>query len=314
MADDTDETPRILIADDDSDIRAVLSKMVEPLGANLIEAEDGRQALTILKKQRVDVIICDLMMPRMSGMMLLHSLLEQGFHVPFILVTGYSDKDSAIQALRLGAFDYLEKPLHASDLQPVVVEALKLSAQQRILRRVVESQGMHNTLGSTDHLAEFQIMKMRTFRATDTSPAPLQHDAAEGWDDLKDLFLQEARPQLIFSESATRDLAASPNVAHGLAFVLRLVQSIRLAAESIRLTDVSAFTWSLEAMVSGLRRQPASLNPEHVTLMIEAHHVIGRMLEQLGDPRTLAIRGRIQAVEEALRAQSGPSQQRKKAS
>ena len=103
--------PLVLVVDDDVATRHAIVSMIIPIGINPLEAGSGRQALNVMKKQRVDLVISDLVMPNMSGMMLLHSMLEQGLHVPFIMTTGFGDKDSAIQALRLGAFDFLRNRL-----------------------------------------------------------------------------------------------------------------------------------------------------------------------------------------------------------
>jgi CheY-like chemotaxis protein len=278
MVDAPDKTPTVLVVDDSPEIRQYIAKVIVPLGVNVAEASNGRQALSIIKKQTVDVVISDLIMPRMSGLMLLHSMLEQGCHVPFILVTGFSDKDSAIQALRLGAFDYLEKPVHETELQPVVQEALRVSREQRALA-ATPPQGVQVNAN-----AELLIMKMRTFRFKgETFDNAITRDTTGQWHDLRDLFVQEAEPQLVFSESALRALAGAEQKARELGFVLRVVQAVRIAAEGIRLNDVAEFAWSIESTLAELKHHPEKLTPAHAQLLGDANAVLRAKVVALGD-------------------------------
>ncbi len=110
----------ILLVDDESEIRDIMGILVSSLGCDFLEAGDGEEALEVLKKEHVDVIISDIMMPRMSGMTLLKILREEGNSDPFIFVTAYPSKDTTVQALRLGAFDFIEKPFDAEEIKQVV--------------------------------------------------------------------------------------------------------------------------------------------------------------------------------------------------
>jgi FixJ family two-component response regulator len=296
------DTDTVLVVDDDNDARAVISRMVAPAGVNVIEAANGRQALSILKKTKVSVVISDLVMPRMSGLMLLHSLLEQGHQVPFILITGYSDKDSAIQALRLGAFDYLEKPLHETDLLSVLNEALLVSHEQAALLAVV--RGANETLGlaPADRTAEFQIMRMRTFRFKgETYDYTVSRDNVRNWHDLKELFVHEAEPQLVFSDGCLKSLLTSENLGHDLGFVLRVIQSIRQASEATRLNDIAQFAWALEANVAALKLAPCRLSPDRVQLLVDANGVLQKKVAALADQGAHELLKRLDDETERLR-------------
>ena len=293
----------ILIVDDDEDTRGILVRMVGGLGINVLEAGHGREALAILKKQKVDVVLSDLVMPQMSGIMLLHSMVEQGHHMPFILITGFSDKDSAIQALRLGAFDYLEKPVHETDLLSVLGEALKVGREQVLLVHQVEARGSPLQAGGIDRSAEVAIMKMRTFRFKgETHDYTISRGNTETWHDLKMLFIDEAQQQLVFSEGALADLLKNPEtLARDLGFVLRVVQSVRMASEAIRLTDIAEMAWSLESAIAAVKHVPSDMTAEHVSLMVCANRILHAKVTSLADRLSTDIQKSLDQLTESLR-------------
>lgn len=299
-------TPTILIVDDDDLARSIVAEAVTELGVNIVEAENGRAALSILKKQPVNLVISDLIMPKMSGLMLLHSLLEQGRHLPFILVTSYSDKDSAVQALRLGAFDYLEKPIDVADLQSVVKEAIQASHEQQHLITIMNTHASQSM--ESFALAEMQILRMRTFRAKHGEfNGPVEKGNINNWQDLRNLFVSEAEQQLIFCSGAIKSLTTSDSRAQELGYVLRIVQSIRLASEAIRLTDISEFTWSLELCIAALKSNPTALTNETVALLQSAVSTLATKVSALLSTDTISILARLEETTAQLRAGTIPA-------
>lgn len=289
----------VLLVDDSADIRSILARIIQPLGVNVIEASNGRQALSILKKQRIDVVLSDLVMPRMSGLMLLHSMLEQGHQMPFILVTGFSDIDSAIQALRLGAFDYFEKPVHDTDLVPTMREALKVSHEQRQLLAALQRPKGSNV---ADAGAEMQIMKMRALRYRQgTTDFPVSQGQTSSWNDLRDLFVQEAGPQLVFAEAALKDLLKSESPAQEIAFVLRVIQTLRLAGESLRLNDLAEFAWSLESAIAAYKANAAALTPAVVDMLVAANDVLKDKVAALDLAHVRSLQQQLDTAAERLR-------------
>jgi FixJ family two-component response regulator len=295
------EAPQtILIVDDDNDTRAVIAKVLEPLGVAMVEAATGRAALNILKQQEIDVVVSDLVMPRMSGMMLLHSMLEQGFSMPFVRTTGFSDKDSAIQALRLGAFDYLEKPFDETDMQSVVAEALRVSREQRRLRGLRRSDAND---ADGRRAAEVQVIKIRALRESPDEPRssePPSAGADRTWRELRDMFVQEAEPQLVFCEASLKAAVERESAARELAFALRVMQSVRVAAESLRISDVAGFAWSLESALAACKVTPESMTPDTVALLLEANGKLRARVTALGDRDTLGVQDRLDELTAAL--------------
>src|SRR5437870_4081166 len=100
----------VLIVDDDGEVRQCVKQMLElKLDASVIEASDGFAALEILKRIPIHTIITDIQMPKMNGLEFISHVKKLAISAPVIFQTGFADKDVAIQALRLGAFDFIEK-------------------------------------------------------------------------------------------------------------------------------------------------------------------------------------------------------------
>ncbi len=107
---------RILIVDDEVFIRTMLTRMIEPLQHQVLEAGDGEEALQLLRTNAVDLVISDLRMPRMDGFALLRTLREEGFDCAFIILTGYGDLPQALDAReQYNIANFLVKPIHNID-------------------------------------------------------------------------------------------------------------------------------------------------------------------------------------------------------
>ena len=118
------EQTRILIADDEAGIRFVLREMLLRDGHAVEEAVSGEDALSKLASNHYDIILADLKMPPGSGIDILRSLRAQNIDSSVIIMTAYSTIESAIEALRLGAFDYLFKPSKSEEIRQRVRDAL----------------------------------------------------------------------------------------------------------------------------------------------------------------------------------------------
>ncbi|NVM22397.1 MAG: response regulator [Desulfobacterales bacterium] len=108
---------KILFVDDEKVAHRSIGGFLRDLGYRVLIAENGKQALDMLQKENgVGLIISDIRMPVMNGLQLLRSLREQKRRLPVILITGYGDIDSAAEALRYDAFEYLKKPVNLNQL------------------------------------------------------------------------------------------------------------------------------------------------------------------------------------------------------
>ncbi len=117
---------RILIIDDEDSIRDYLSMMLEREGYEVSASEDGKKALKLNSKKSYDVVITDIQLPGMSGLDILTTLRESDPTLPVIIITGHASQESAIEALNIGAFYYLLKPVSNEELKQVVRTALEM--------------------------------------------------------------------------------------------------------------------------------------------------------------------------------------------
>jgi DNA-binding NtrC family response regulator len=115
---------RILVIDDDTSYRTLLREFVEEKGHTAFEAENADDGLRIFLREKIDLVVSDLMMPVKSGLELLHELHQINPKVLFVMVTGYPTDDSATRAMNEGAYDYLIKPVDMQQLASVMNRAL----------------------------------------------------------------------------------------------------------------------------------------------------------------------------------------------
>jgi len=132
----------VLIVDDEVNIRRVLAAMLRREGYEVTTAGDGEQALAVLQKSPVHVVVTDLVMPRMGGMELLRKVAADFPDVPVILITAHGSVDSAVAALKAGAFDYITKPFEQDELRKVIAKATRAHDLER--------QNLHANLGDGD--------------------------------------------------------------------------------------------------------------------------------------------------------------------
>ncbi|MBF0309385.1 MAG: sigma-54-dependent Fis family transcriptional regulator [Magnetococcales bacterium] len=140
------ETPlQILVVDDEPAIRQVLQGTLRKAGYLVDQAEDGEAAFAILEKGVVDVVICDIRMPRMDGIELVKKVRSQGMDTQFLIMTAFASVNTAIEAMRAGAYDYMIKPLRKEDLLHHLVQVgniIRLQDENRTLRQITRGQGI----------------------------------------------------------------------------------------------------------------------------------------------------------------------------
>ena len=133
---------RILVIEDEAAIRRVLIKILseESEDYQVSEAEDGIKGLEILKKEDFDLVLCDIKMPKMDGVEVLEAAKKVKPEIPFIMISGHGDLDTAVNTMRLGAFDYISKPPDLNRLLTTVRNALdkkELVVENKILKKKV---------------------------------------------------------------------------------------------------------------------------------------------------------------------------------
>ena len=149
---------RILIAEDEANLRLVLQKELERLGYRVQAAPDGEAALRKLEETNVDVLLCDINMPRVDGMEVLRRVHERPNPPEVIMLTGQATVETAVEAMKLGAYDYLTKPYTIDELDVRVKQA----AEKRHLRvdnlrlreQLARQSGLPNIVSVSESMRE----------------------------------------------------------------------------------------------------------------------------------------------------------------
>jgi DNA-binding NtrC family response regulator len=152
---------RILIIDDEKSIRRALREILEFEGFEVAEAENGKEGLDKARSMGYDVIFCDIKMPQMDGLEVLDALNKENVETPVIMISGHGTIDTAVQAIRKGAFDFIEKPL---DLNRILVavrnanEKVAMTAETKLLKSTVKKFKGSAIIGETDAIVKIKEM------------------------------------------------------------------------------------------------------------------------------------------------------------
>ena len=159
----------ILIIDDEKPIRASLREILEYEGHIVDEASDGMEGVIAASKRDYDAVFCDIKMPKMDGIDVLDMFQSKDISTPVIMMTGHGTVETAVSALKKGAFDFIQKPL---DLNRILLslkhatEKVELVAETKRLRRKVHNSKSHPIIGESKAIVEILEM-VTTVAATD---------------------------------------------------------------------------------------------------------------------------------------------------
>ena len=133
----TDDTKlKLLLVDDDRAVRETVATFLERLGHEVIQGTNGREGLELYASSKVDIVISDIMMPDIDGLEFLRALNEQGEDVELIFITGHGDLQTAVDALREGAFDFFTKPVRLEELTAALERTRRFQALRREKDRI----------------------------------------------------------------------------------------------------------------------------------------------------------------------------------
>ena len=148
---------KILIVDDERAIRNSLKEILMDEGYEADVAEDGPSALEAASKERYDVIFCDIKLPGMEGTEVLEKLVEEGIDSAVVMISGHGDIQTAVECIKKGAFDFIQKPLDLNRILITIKNAtdrVKLVADNRILKKKVYGQEMIGHSPALTHIRE----------------------------------------------------------------------------------------------------------------------------------------------------------------
>jgi DNA-binding NtrC family response regulator len=145
--------PTILIADDDTALREALTEAVRDLGYGALEASTGEIALSVVEQQTINAVILDLRMPGIDGLEVLRQLRTRAEPLPVAVLTAYANANNTIEAMRLGAFDHLTKPIGRADLERVLNGMLATNIAQP---KSLDSPIQETLVGSSETMRQVQ--------------------------------------------------------------------------------------------------------------------------------------------------------------
>ena len=152
---------RILITEDDRAIRRAIRDILEMEGHQIDEAENGEEALKKFEDISFDVLFCDIKMPKMDGLELMHALRELGHQPEIIVMSGHGNIEMAVKALRLGAYDFIEKPLNLNRILVAinhVTEKGQLIQSNAALRSSIKKIKGNGIIGNSSGILDIQTM------------------------------------------------------------------------------------------------------------------------------------------------------------
>ncbi len=161
---------KVLIAEDEKVTRLTLARILEKEGLEVIEAIDGRQAIDLFRRQSPSVVILDMMMPVMNGMETIRELKGIDPSVPVIIATGQADISSAVETMKLGAYDFLAKPVEPGKLVMTIKRALERRGLEQELKRfhIAENASLERFMGKTPAMKKI-TEQVRQVAGTDFS-------------------------------------------------------------------------------------------------------------------------------------------------
>jgi DNA-binding NtrC family response regulator len=153
--------PRILIIEDEAAIRRVLTKILSEENDSYVveDVENGMQGLEKIKNEDYDLVLCDIKMPKMDGVEVLEAVKKIKPEIPMVMISGHGDIETAVNTMRLGAFDYISKPPDLNRLLNTVRNALdrkKLVVENKILKKKVSKN--YEMIGDSEGINQIRIM------------------------------------------------------------------------------------------------------------------------------------------------------------
>src|SRR3984885_8819943 len=155
------ERKQVLIVDDEPNLRKILSAQLTRDGYDVLTAEDGEQGLHLLREHHIDLVITDLKMPKVDGMTLLKRALEEEPELPVVLIPAHGTIDTAVEALKRGAFDFVTKPFDKDEVRQIVAKALKTRELRGADATPVSAGVRFGIIGASQGIAELYAILER---------------------------------------------------------------------------------------------------------------------------------------------------------
>ena len=151
----------ILVIDDERPIRSALREILEFEKFKVDDAENGALGLALVEKNKYDIVLCDIKMPKMDGLEVLEKIIEKGIDSPVVMISGHGNVETAVDALKKGAFDFIEKPLDLNRILVTIRNALEKSdlvQETKVLKRKVHKALTHEIIGESEPINTIKAM------------------------------------------------------------------------------------------------------------------------------------------------------------
>lgn len=152
---------KILVIDDEKSIRRALTEILEFEDFEVDEAEDGKEGLAKAKASFYDIIFCDIKMPKMDGMEVLDEIQKEKLESPVIMISGHGNIETAVEAIKKGAFDFIEKPLDLNRILVTIRNAKDKSSlveETKTLKKTVQRFKGSSIIGDTEEIVQIKEM------------------------------------------------------------------------------------------------------------------------------------------------------------
>jgi two-component system nitrogen regulation response regulator NtrX len=152
--------PTVLVVDDEASIRRTLREILEYEDFAVEEAEDGEEALTAIRENQYDLVLLDVKMPKVDGMDVLEEIASEATDLPVVMISGHGTIETAVEATKLGAYDFIEKPPDLNRLLVTVRNAMdrgELEVKNRRMRQTLSEQSTGDLppiIGESDAIQE----------------------------------------------------------------------------------------------------------------------------------------------------------------
>ena len=151
--------PKILIIDDEKSIRKTLREILEYEKYQVDEATEGLEGISLIQKEKYDVVLCDIKMPKMDGIDVLEKITESNIDIPVVMISGHGTIETAVEAVKKGAFDFIAKPLDLNRLLVTIRNAMDKSVlvkETKVLKKKVSKT--FDMIGESKAIMQIQEM------------------------------------------------------------------------------------------------------------------------------------------------------------
>ncbi len=160
---------RILVVDDEKGIRDLLEYELGYSGYQVTTSSNGEQALEYLRKVRVNLLISDIKMPKMDGIQVLQAANKIDPDMHAVMATGYGTIESAVAAMKLGAYDFIQKPFNMDELHSIIERALERTELRTLVTLYEASRAIHDYVRADDLLPVLVELSLKLLKADDVS-------------------------------------------------------------------------------------------------------------------------------------------------